>query len=602
MLTRILRDPALRLLPVWVAMVATTVSVVMGVLVLNATKNEQPLPAVPLVVVGWLGVALFLLFGKVRVRASAFDLTLPLTARRLWLGHVLGVLLAGTVIALTILAVVMAHRLLPGTLGTTLGPWALLASLLSGLCLAVALMESQQPSLAEVSRSRGYFLRTGAILAGVLALLLLISAGHVAWTVVPALVAIAIGMRTYGALPEAFTVVPSEAQLAAAGAGTLAGTGLPVEAGPPSRWIVWQSALRISSCGAKDLLGYPLLAVIGLMLGGALEVVAPDEDLKMLRYLYVPLATYMMFTLVPLRLGRLHNVDFLPLSRRLLFFVVIVPQFAMMWLGYGAGVATAELFDRREELVSFEETRAGYRVGVPLRYTEVAWDGEAPAYASPWGEAHAPTPWSPFMGSRAALYSPFGTTEDSSKEFVALQISRAAEAVYGASISPAEIEARYLATAEDGSVVPIGAGLTLRQDFPRLVPRPAGPMFPVMLTVVCVPWLLLVALLLRTYRAGASNATRLWIYWGFLGLLLFVLIGESAAMLTRLTAPWFVSAVFELPVQRLGESVAATSAAWVLGMLLVIAGYLVAERQFLRMEIPTRPTKYSLIDWTRDGT
>ena len=68
-------------------------------------------------------------------------------------------------------------------------------------------------------------------------------------------------------------------------------------------------------------------------------------------------------------------------------------------------------------------------------------------------------------------------------------------------IPPATIEWRYL----DGSVVPRGDGLTLRHDYPDLEPA-SGPMFPTLFALAVVPFLLLVALLLRGYRAGIPES------------------------------------------------------------------------------------------------
>lgn len=196
--------------------------------------------------------------------------------------------------------------------------------------------------------------------------------------------------------------------------------------------------------------------------------------------------------------------------------------------------------------------------------------------------------------SRAAAYSPYSAPPGSSARFVALQISRAVETVYGVSIGPETIEERYLIRRKDGSVVPRGEGLTLRKDYSILTPK-SGPMFPALVALTAVPWLLLIALLLRAYRAGIREWVRQTIVWGSLAVLLGFVFATSIADIFEVMQQWAIRALVEVPVMRLGQTAAGTLAVWIVAGLLLAAAYRIVQRQFVHMEIPTKPSRYTLI-------
>jgi hypothetical protein len=178
---------------------------------------------------------------------------------------------------------------------------------------------------------------------------------------------------------------------------------------------------------------------------------------------------------------------------------------------------------------------------------------------------------------------------------VALQISRAAEAVYGVAISPEEIERRWLETGPEGTVAGRAPGLGLRAEDPRLAPR-SGPVFPIHTTLVLAPWLLLSAVLLRTYRAGTARWAGQALFWGVVVLFVLFMVGVAAAFVAGLARLWIARWLVEIAAFNLGRSVAGTAAAWAVCALLLGAAYRLAEVQFERMEIPTRPLKYSLLE------
>jgi hypothetical protein len=173
------------------------------------------------------------------------------------------------------------------------------------------------------------------------------------------------------------------------------------------------------------------------------------------------------------------------------------------------------------------------------------------------------------------------------------------EAVYDVSIPPETIQRRYLTTDEDGKVVPREKGLTLRTDYPDLKAR-VGPMFPVLVTLVSVPWLLLVALLLRAYRPGVREWVRQTIVWGSLGGLLVMWLWISLAAVFDAMQPWALRAVVEIPVFRMGQTAAANIGVWVAALALLAGSYGIVDSRFQRMEITTRPSRYTLIRMGHD--
>lgn len=149
-------------------------------------------------------------------------------------------------------------------------------------------------------------------------------------------------------------------------------------------------------------------------------------------------------------------------------------------------------------------------------------------------------------------------------------------------------------TDEDGQVAPRGGNLPLRQDYPRLHPK-SGPKLPALLALTVVPWLLVTAALLRAYRAGVGEWVRQTIVWGSLAFLIIFSVGSLFANVLGISEPWLFRALVEISVMRLGATTLGTVSVWIVAGLLMAGAYRVAEIQFLRMEIPAHPSRYTLI-------
>ncbi len=581
LLAEIRRDDALRRLPLWLSACAAVALLLSGLFAYRAVGGPAPGPPA-LTAVLWCAVVPFLAFGLTCRRCGAFDLALPLSARRLWLAHVAAVLLAGALIlavsaALAVALSSVAVRLV-GSGEPGLDLWRLAIHLAVGLGLAVAVLESWRPASAEISIDRGRALFTAASLGGILALLWLLSDLPLIWALAPLGLAVALGLRTYRSLPAAFTLVPFEAAPRA-----------------PGRRAAWPAANRRTGWrrglilvnwvagGPVAWLAYTLIFFAGMLVADLLRALTGEPDMTVQNLLT---AIYMLLTFSGLMAARLPHFDALPISRRWLFAALVVPCLAALTLGYGAGRIATAIIEEPRDLVGLASWHEGYYVRVPARYLEVAWDGRTPAIGAPWGESLEPMLFPLVRGGRAGLYSPFPVSAGSSPELFAFHIRRAVETVYGRSIPESEILERYLELDDDGRVMPQGDGLTLLADHPGLEPRDRGPTFPVVLTLVAVSWLLLFSIVLRACRAGLDDRARLRVYWGLVALLFVVMTSQIILAVADVFEPWVARGLLEIAIRHLGESWQATAVAWLVGGLAVGCAYRVARATFERIELP----------------
>lgn len=598
------RDDALRRLPLLISACAG-VALVLTAWFAHRAYGDPESASATLTVLLWCAVAPYLAFAQVGGRCSPFDMTLPLSARRLWLAHVAALLLAGalvlTVSAALVLSLTGLSAKLQGLSPPRLDAWRLTVHLGAGLALVVATLEAAKPSLAKIPVDRGRVLSTVASLGAVLGILWLLSALPLLWALVPLGFAMALGVRTHRSLPSAFTLVPLAAETGAAGdgrrdAGRRIEAGWAAVGGQPSRWRRGLDLVRWVAVGPVAWLAYPMIFFAGMLVADLLRAWTGEDDMTAHNLL---MAVYVLLVFAGLMTVRLPHFDPLPICRRRLFAALVVPSLAALILGYGAGRFAVAALDERRELVEMAQWEQGYYVKVPVRYLKIDWDGRPPAFAAPWGETLEPLLFPLFSGSPVGLYSPFPVSAASSPELYALQIRRAVEAVYGRTITEAEIEERYLEVDGDGRVVPRGEGLTLIADHPGLEPRDGGPAFPVFLVLVVVPWLLLSSIVLRACRAGVSDRIRLTVFWGLVGLVFAAMLLHIGLAVADVVEPWVTRGFLEIAIRRLGESWPGTVAAWLGSALAILGGYRLAEAAFRRIELPAKLVmKKGLIDLT----
>jgi hypothetical protein len=598
------RDEAWRWLPLWMLVTALTTSALLGGCYAQAVRRHQPPSLALLESVVWLALAIYLAFGRVGFRCSRLDLTLPVPARRLWLAHLTAVLLSGAAVAGASVGVVILVNGLMGKIqpirAAELDLSRMVALLGTGLVMAVSLLETRKPGLRSIPMSRWAALWRASVLAGVLVLTVVLAELPLAWLLIPLAFALAVGFGVYRSLPATFALLPLEPD-----DGEPAARRQPPELSelPPERarrfhsLLFWILQSHVKFGPATPWVAYSLLALLGVVLSGVFGIWMGSDDL---RFLYIPFATYMLLAFVGPGMSQLHQLDPLPISRRLLFGVLMLPSLLALVAGYGAGRIALAVLEKPTDLVEYRIDERGMYVWVPERYLEVTWNGEPPALHSAWGESHPAWSVPLFRGSRARMYSPFIAAEESSAPFEALMVSRAVESVYGAPVPHAEILDRYFRVEGDRLTGLQEGGLTLREDYSQLVPLDTGPAFPLLMVLTGVPWLLLVALFLRTYRAGVAGWVRQAAMWGPLILLLALMVVPMVAALKGWVRPWVVRGLVEILTLDLGQTVVGTLAAWGSSALLLLAAYWLAQAGFLRIEVPAQPTKFTLIEWMRE--
>lgn len=596
MLARIRRDDVWRTFPGWGVILTLNAGVMTAVLAAIAARRGSPVSAAAIVMMIWATVAVYIAFGRTGSRCTLFDLGLPISARRIWLSHLAAMAAASTVVVVgSVWIVAVAARSLGGTVAPTVSVWSVGLLVEAVAVLAVILLELLHPSLARVPTTPGRVAWTVLVVGALLALVTGLAGAGPIGALVPAALAVAAFAWTYRSLPRAFVIVPREPAVERA-----AVAAPPERAGHdlrPTRRRVWLVTFRSLWTGPKELGFYPFIVLFGLFFGNALSAWSGESETQDLRFLYVPMATYMLVAFVAPRLASLHRVDPLPIPRRVLLAGLFLPAVLALVASYGAGALVAARCGARTEYVDFAKGTEGgrWRVTVPLRAYEVTWDGRVPEIASPWGESHPAERLPLYRGSTAALWNPFSAPPGSSAKFVALQISRAAEAVYGAAIAPETIEARWIETLPDGTVAGRGDSLPLRAEHPELSPR-SGPLFPLILALTVTPWFLVSALLFRAYRPEIPEWVRQSIYWGGLFVIILLFLSQAVAMVADFAHPWLARALMEIPAWKLGRSAAATTSAWIVAGAVVAVAYRLTESQFRRMAVPTRPSKYSLIE------
>jgi hypothetical protein len=224
-------------------------------------------------------------------------------------------------------------------------------------------------------------------------------------------------------------------------------------------------------------------------------------------------------------------------------------------------------------------------LSLPLRNGALAMDGTPPAAVSPSGESHDVWSREIMTGSAPVVHALYSTPPGSTIDFVAWQISRAAEDVYGERVSPEEVKSRYLAKDDDGRVVPVAGGLTLAADHPEWRVRAYAPVFPVMMLVVCGLWFIAMAVYMRTLRAGFTEKQKRGTFWWGMIVLMALHIAQFGLLITEKLDHWVLSGVGMITVRELAARLPGGGVSiWVLCGIALYGIYRVAERQFMRVE------------------
>lgn len=371
----------------------------------------------------WGVLALHLLYARVDTRCDRFDMTLPIPQRTLWLSRVLALTLSQWVLIGTAVATLLLRNRFEGlqVIGRTRVE-SLFAQLAAASILVVLLARLPRPSLFKLPFSPGYALYLALAWAGTLGVIFVLAGEPPIYALVPSAIALALGLWVYLSLPESFVLVPREPEgqkFPPAGPRiareTEAGETIALsERG--SRWLLHTTIWRTCYGHWASWLAFALLLALGF---GA----ARPEPANSLNGFWLFVFYWLILgALFGGAVSRLHMLDPLPVSRKLIFAYVIIPGLLVASLGcFGARLIRANRAGH-SSLVDYREHPVVHKldIQVPLEFWEIGWGGhplpvEEP-YVAPWEEAYFPWSVSLFRGLPIVLYSPYHVPDGSSPE------------------------------------------------------------------------------------------------------------------------------------------------------------------------------------------
>jgi hypothetical protein len=585
------RDPIVR--PPWAWLLLILVSlqfalVIRGSAAWMAALNPNGSQGILLSLLAvWVPLVMYQWGAGLTARGSRLDLGLPVPGRAIWTAHLLVYFGMGLVVAAACALLdaggaflfmrTRVHPTLPShslqLLPHVVGWSAIIAVLWNGVRRDRLRAKISWPHL-------GLF---GLQLAGF---------GLVWWTgrwspviaLVPLAAAAGLAMFLARGVPPALTEIVPETRGEHAPVAAAPGA-MPAAAG--RRLIV--RTIWLSFFGPLlTMIQFAPVLIYGWLCSGNLQDMDGSPDS---RGAFVLLAAAVLMVAVINALRHLPVLDALPISRRAIFPVLVLPSLLAFAASYGIGRAGSALLARPRERIVFAADRQGqYQLKVPLHDFEIARNGRPPDTVSPWGESHSPRTIEVQPGTQAVLYNPFATPPGSSLDFVALQISRAMMAVHGTTLPPETIRDRYLALDDSGRVVASPGSLTLMADDPGLRVRGYGPVSAIMLALTGVPYFLMLAVALRVLRRRCGEAVRRTVLW----IAMALTVGGMLLYLAGAIADWWDPDIHWTTVRILIRHAATNVPVgglliWGMCLAAVWASYKLAETQFEELEAPARP-------------
>jgi hypothetical protein len=588
-------DPALRHIGKWFAMSLVSAALVVNVILLRMAGGESSVPAATVrqlfALVAWMLLVGYVGFGDVRTRCSRFGMSLPLPAGDLWRAHVIAVAVgAGLVLlagAMAEVVLITAATRLSERVSCSLGDvFAPLLHVAAVAMLAIAVLESRAPALRTVPFDRTGIVVTVVVMLAALPAALLTANLPLVAALVPLGAAALLWRRQYRSVPPVFSMAPERAPHATAPVSATDGWAPRPRSAFSLWWLTEVTVARlIYKKPVAPFIAVPFILFIGAILAGMDQYWVEDR----LRPLTIVMASYVMMALAIEPMMHVHRVDPYPISRRRVFALLVAVPLLALAVGYGAGTVAVAGFAPAHALnrtVDFREADDGtFRVFVPIEYCRLHWGDDVPECTAPWGET-APAWSTPVVrGLPLHMYSPYSVGAEASVDFAALQISRAAEAIYGEPITPDEIERRYLRARADGSPALATEALTLEQDFPALKRRPLGPVFPIVFMLVALIWLLALRAYLPLFRAGRSHRLLKGMGFVFMGAVFSLYILELVLDARDIMPLWVAGGAIEALARQMGDAFTGSAVlVWVGCLGLTALAYLGVERRFAGIE------------------
>jgi len=530
-------------------------------------------------------------------------MALPLSTGNVWVAHVIAVALSTLALSVTAgVGVMIVNRLVAKLSGDApvpqTGMLTIAVPLFVNLLLAVVLLQIPKPELFRIPFGKGFGLAAVAGLVALMGLTVGLATVPLFWSLPPLGIAVALALRSYRGLPPAYSLVPlkpdSVSPTQDAATDRTDWMAMP-KAGRRVRWTLLLQLYRVLTSGGGSRggsVGKPIvipLALPVLFLWGTLLAALSSGEMEM-SLSYIVFTVFFLLSLLPGSMASLHVVDSLPVSRRTLFTLLSLPPLVAMVAGYGAGSLRGAAKSEANPPIRYQRAAASRyfppwpteknTLRVSAEYCEIVWDGILPSLESPWGESHGPPAVPLHAGGRALLYSPFGTPEDASPEFVAWQLSRAIESVYGESVPTEEVLHRYLAPDPEGGIRLIDGGRLLQESLAGVEAPHAVLVFPVVCTPVTLIYLLCVAIYLQAFRATRSDKFRMGVWRA-------LIFGLIALLVAQLIEPWAPIDFLKVLIRHAAAHLPGGQLAiWAVCFALFLGTYRLAQNRFLLIEVP----------------
>ena len=588
----IARHPALRGLWPWLLVMFVGSQMIVGVQVFMVHRT-QAWTDVPLLIGGWILLAEYLAWSRVRHRCSRFDLALPLEARTLWTASLIGSSLAALLMLVVLLGLMALIFGLAGFLEPVhvpgVGDFMRLGAILAAAAVVgVAWRQTRKPELASLPTGIRASLEFYVVNLGLLAPLLWLR--HRPGLLVPLLLAAAAALIVIARRRVVGGYVLAPATMSAPGKSVKkTESGAPRAArGLQALWLHYQMIVRTAPKGPALIVVFmPFMLLFGALLSGLLLHLIPDSDL---RFAYMPMTAYMCVTFAAPLTANLRAVDAWPISRRRVLALISLPALAVFSIGYLGGVIWIDRTPPVPPEIIFCDEDEGYGLRVPTYMWRMSWDGEAPPAVSPTGESHPVETIPLIKGATPLLYKPYSTPMGSSRDFVAWQIRRAAGAMRGTRLSAEEIADRFLWTDTEGRVRLKTERLELFDGDWAILARGIGPFFPITLALTALLMYFGIAVYARAVRAGISRTRRQVQLWSVLGALLLLHLTPYGLTLVGLSRPWILERIMTDTMMTIARAVPGGHIGlWIAALLVAVIAFEAALRVFERSESPVQP-------------
>ena len=541
----------------------------------------------------WLIPGVFHLMPSSANRCNSMVMGLPIPAPKLWLTHLTVLILSqlGILLVVAIILFITNASLDQNTVKTFIpdpGLPLLFLNTVFGMFLFTIILQTQSPHLLAPS-SQGRLPMTTGLWLLMLMVLILCQYVPILMVLLP-ISSILLGIRTYKQIPEVFQLdlqpksevsFTNQEQASQEWANQWTDVAVtPLRA----HWIQFTTIMASLHCrvGVTHLIFVPFLFGLGMILSSYSPLNMDSGS----RLIYIPLTAYMVVVFFMPMATRLYTLEAFPISRNRIFAIMMLPNLLFLGLGFGVGEWMSIGKRQTEELVEYKMRGNYYGVKVPLSQFKIAWEGLPPLNTSPWGESYEPTQVPFFKGSKAVLYSPYSTQKESSKAFVALQISRAVGDFYGETLSPQEIEAHCLTLQSSGQVALKGESLKLHQRFPQLTAPPAPPITPSILALTGLVCAMSLILTMTLFRANITGARRNKRFWVIAGLLLVFHVAFFPLTISGLLKIKVVGALLDILMVHLHQTVPGFNVLHhAFGLILCVLAYFVTQSQFKKVEV-----------------